>query len=394
MGIFDGFKKMWDAFHQGPEPTFRGPSYSQIPARTYGPTTFNDRSTLAAVYSRIALDVASVVIKHIQVDDQGRFVRELDTGLNYALNFEPNVDQTPVNFKKDLALTLFDNGSAAIVPTKAIIDTLTGTFSDISVLRVGKILEYYPEHVRVSVFNHTRGFREEVTISKKHCCVVSNPFFTVMNEPNSTANRLRAKLALLDNADAQSSSGKLDLIIQLPYIVKSDARKAQAESRRASIEDQLTGSKYGIAYTDGTERITQLNRPVENNLQSQINDILAKLYSELGMTPEILNGTANESTMINYFDRIVYPVVEEVVQAMQRTFVGREGLQNKQSMFYVRTSMQLLTMETLASLSDALCRNEIASANEIRSWIGLQPSSEPNADKLINSNMPQPTVKQ
>jgi hypothetical protein len=394
MALIDRFRGLWNAFlsddnHRLEQYNSYGRSTSQIPDRPRVRIA-QDRSTLAAIYNKLAVDASGVQVRHVLVDDADRYVSEKRSDLHYALTLEPNKDQGPRAFRMDLFLTLFDAGVAAIVPIDGLMDTDTGLLSDIRTMRVGRVLEYFPEHVKVEVYDETRGERRAIVIAKKNCAIVTNPFYTVMNETNSTLTRLAKKLGLLDYVDEQSSSGKLDIIIQLPYVIKSDARREQAERRREDIEVQLRGSKYGIAYTDGTEKITQLNRPAENNLLAQVDGLINKLYTELGITAEIMSGTADEAAMTNYYNRTIYPLVEAVAEAIQRSFIGKDRTEAREKIFFVRTKMQFLAFEHLGEVVDALCRNEVVSANEVRGWLGLPPSDEPKADKLINSNMPQP----
>jgi len=300
------------------------------------------------------------------------------------------MDQAPRAFRQDIVMTLFDKGVAALVPVDTTVNPNTNEMIDIYTLRVGEIITWYPKHVRVSVYNEKSGKREEVLLAKRFVAIVENPLYTVMNEPNSTLQRLIRKLSLLDAVDEQSSSGKLDLIIQLPYVIKSEARRQQAEARRQDIELQLKGSQYGIAYTDGTEKITQLNRPAENNLLKQIEYLTNMLYGQLGITEEVMNGTADEKAMINYFNRTIEPIVEAIVQAMQRSFLGPVGTLEQERISYFKDPFKLVPISEIAEIADKFTRNEIFSSNEIRGFMGIQPSDDPKADKLVNSNMPQP----
>lgn len=316
----------------------------------------------------------------------------MDSPLNYCLTLEPNIDQGPRAFRQDIAITLFDKGVAALVPIDTSVNpNQNGTF-DIYNLRVGEVVAWHPKHVKVNVYNEDKGIREDIIMAKDAVAIIENPLYSVMNEPNSTLQRLIRKLTLLDAIDEQSSSGKLDLIIQLPYVVKSDTRRDAAEKRRIDIEDQLRGSKYGIAYIDGTEKITQLNRPAENNLLAQVEYLMNLLYNQLGLTEEVMNGKADEEAMINYFNRTVEPILDAIVEAMQRTFIGLGGLRDQERIMYFRDPFRLVPVKELAEIADKFTRNEILSSNEIRSFIGLPPSDDPKADKLVNSNMPQPEV--
>jgi hypothetical protein len=350
----------------------------------------NERSIISSIYTRLSIDVAGVDIRHVRIDDSGRYVNDIDSGLNTCLTLEANLDQAARQFRQDVALTLFDSGVAAIVPVDTTLDpTVTGGY-DILTLRVGEVVAWLPRHVRVRLYNEQTGRKEELTLEKKSVAIVENPLYSVMNEPNSTLQRLIRKLNLLDAIDEQSGNGKLDLIIQLPYVIKSDTRKQQAEQRRKDIEFQLKGSQYGIAYTDGTEKITQLNRPAENNLMDQIEYLVEMLYGQLGLTPEVMNGTADEKTMINYFNRTIEPLLDAVVEAMRRSFLTKTARTQGQSIMYFRDIFKLVPLSEIAAVADVLTRNEVTTSNEIRQVIGFKPSSDPNADKLRNSNMPQP----
>jgi hypothetical protein len=386
----------WNAFTgQDPEirPADYGAAYGTRPDRVRMFIT-NERSIISSIYTRLAIDVASVPIRHIRLDDGGRYVDDINSGLNSCLTLEANLDQAPRAFRQDLVMTLFDKGVAAVVPVDTTIaPTNPGSF-DVLTMRVGEIVQWYPAHVKVSLYNEQTGRREEITVPKRNCAIIENPLYSVMNEPNSTLQRLLRKLNLLDAVDEQSSSGKLDLIVQLPYVIKSDARRQQAEQRRKDIEFQLKGSQYGIAYTDGTEKITQLNRPVENNLLSQIQYLTEMLYSQLGLTPEVMNGTADEKTMLNYTNRAIDPVLTSIVEAMRRSFLTKTARTQGQSVDYFRDPFKLMPLSNIADVADKLTRNEITSSNEIRQFIGLKPSPDPKADQLRNSNMPQSELGQ
>jgi hypothetical protein len=393
MPIVDRIKHAWNAFvgaEQYPQMNFsQGPSsFGTRPDRqrmTFG----NERSIISSIYNRLGLDSAAIDILHVRLDEQKRFQETLESGLNNCLTIEANLDQAARAFKLDVFLTLFDRGTVAIVPVDTTLDpNLSGSF-DIKTMRVGHVVTWFPEHVRVSLYNERRGIREEITLEKKYVAIVENPLYAVMNQPNSTLQRLIRKLNMLDSMDEQVSSGKLDMIIQLPYVIKSEARKADANRRRGEIEEQLRGSKYGIAYTDGTEKITQLNRPVENNLLTQIQYLTDKLYAELGLTPDVMNGSANEATMKNYHTRTVEPLVNAVVEEMRRKFITKTGRSQGQSIMSFRDPFKLVPINELADIADKFARNEILSANEIRQIIGVKPSTDPKADQLINSNMPQ-----
>lgn len=354
---------------------------------------YNDKSLISSIYTRIAIDVAGIDIRHVQLDDQDRYSHDLESTLNACLKFQPNIDQAPRSFRQDICMTLFDKGVVAIVPVDTAIggSVETGDLRmDILTMRVGEIVGWYPKHIRVNLYNEATGNREEVIVEKRFAAIVENPLYAVMNAPNSTLQRLVRKLYLLDVVDEQSGSGKLDLIIQLPYVIKSEARREQAEKRRADIEFQLKGSQYGIAYTDGTEKVTQLNRPAENNLFKQVEYLVAMLYGQLGITDTIMNGTADEATMINYFNRTIEPILESVVQAMQRSFLGGRGVMADERILYFRNPFKLIPIAQIAEIADKFTRNEIFSSNEIRGFMGVAPSKDPKADQLVNSNMPQP----
>jgi len=348
----------------------------------------NERSIIASIFTRLGIDVSSVPIRHVRLDKDDRYIEDIDSGLNNCLTLEANLDQAARAFRQDIAMTLFDKGTAAIVPVDTTIDpSMSGGF-DIKTLRVGEITGWFPYHVRVSVYNEAKGLREEITLEKKFVAIVENPLYSVMNEPNSTLQRLLRKLNLLDVVDEQSSSGKLDIIIQLPYVIKSEARRQQAEQRRKDIEFQLKGSQYGIAYTDGTEKITQLNRPAENNLLKQVEYLMEMLYSQLGLTAEVMNGTADEKAMLNYMNRTIEPILAAITEAMRRTFLSKTARSQKQTILYFRDPFKLVLLGDLAEIADKFTRNEILSSNEIRQAIGIKPSDNPKADELRNSNMP------
>jgi hypothetical protein len=330
------------------------------------------------------------VLKHVKIDKNGRYLKDVPSHLNECLLWEPNIDQSPRPFRQDIAMTLFDKGVAAIVPVDTSRDPATNVLWDIYSMRVGDITTWYPKHVKVNVYNENKGMREEIIIEKRNVAIIENPLYGVMNEPNSTLQRLIRKLGLLDAVDEQSGSGKLDLIIQLPYVIKSEARRQQAEQRREDIEFQLKGSQYGIAYTDGTEKITQLNRPAENNLLKQVEYLTNLLYSQLGLTPEVMDGTADEEAMLNYFNRSVEPIVDAIVESMQRAFLGPQGSLGDERIKYFRDPFKLVPVNSIAEIADKFTRNEILTANEIRTFMGIKPADDPKADQLVNSNMPQP----
>jgi hypothetical protein len=340
-----------------------------------------------AVYNRIALDVASVVIQHVRLDENDRYSETINDGLNYCLTQEANIDQTSRAFIQDCVLSMFTNGSIAIVPVDATNDiTFTDSY-DVLSMRVGKIIEWRPQHVKVDLYNENDGQHHEIILPKRCVAIVPNPLYAIINEPNSTMQRLMRKISMLDAIDAQNSAGKLDLIIQLPYVIKSDARKKQAEERRREIEVQLSGSKYGIAYTDGTEKITQLNRPLENNLQIQIEYLTSQFYAQLGITTEVLNGSADESTMLNYNSRTIEPIVAAIVDAMRVKFLSKTARSQRQDIVYFRDPFKLVPISNLADIADKFTRNEILTSNEVRQIAGMKPSSDPNADELRNKNL-------
>lgn len=391
MSFWTRLQHGWNAFRNKDPADFVhniGPSYYYRPDR-FRYNRGNERSIVTSVFNKIATDVASIDILHVRLDDEGRYLEPIDSGLNNCLTLEANVDQTAHAFKIDLIMSMFDEGCIAAVPVETTFDpNLTNAF-DILSIRTGKIVEWYPEHVKLQVFNEKTGNREDVTLPKRAVSIIENPFYAVMNAPSSTLQRLIRKLNLLDSIDEQSGSGKLDLIIQLPYLIKTEARRQQAENRRKDIETQLAGSKYGIAYTDGTERITQLNRPVENNLMKQIEYLTSMLYSQLGITQEILDGTADEKTMINYFNRTIEPIVQAIVEEMRRKFLTKTARSQRQSIQYFRDPFKLAPINDIANAADTFTRNEILTSNEFRQIIGRRPSKDPKADQLINSNISQ-----
>lgn len=350
----------------------------------------NERSIIGSILTRLGIDVSDVMIRHVRLNEDERFLENIRSGLDDCLTTEANIDQGGRQFRQDVAYSCFEKGVVAIVPVETTISPTSSGGYDIKNLRVGEIVAWFPDRVRVQVYNEKTGYREEITLLKKFVAVVENPLYTVMNEPNSTLQRLIRKLNLLDAVDEQSSSGKLDMIIQLPYVIKSEARRAQAEQRRKDIEFQLKGSQYGIAYADGTEKITQLNRPAENNLLKQIEYLTGLLYSQLGLTEAIMNGTADEATMKNYFNRTIDPMLDAMTEAMKRTFLTKTARTQGQSIEYYRDPFKLVPMEMVAEIADKFTRNEIASSNDIRQAIGWKPSKDKKADELRNSNMPAP----
>jgi hypothetical protein len=349
----------------------------------------NERSLISSIYTRLSIDVSSVDMRHVRLDDEKRYIGDIDSGLNNCLTVEANLDQAARAFRQDVAMTLFDRGVAALVPVDTSISPQQSGGFEILTLRVGEIVSWFPRHVRISLYNEATGEREEITLQKSAVAIVENPLYTVMNEPNSTLQRLLNKLNLLDAIDNQSASGKLDLIIQLPYVIKSEARRQQAEQRRKDIEFQLAGSKYGIAYTDGTEKITQLNRPAENNLMGQIEFLTEMLYSQLGLTDEVMKGTADEKAMLNYWNRTIEPILTAIVEAMRRSFLTKTARTQKQTIQFFRDPFRLVPVENIAEIADKFTRNEIMTSNEMRQVVGMAPHPDPKADQLLNSNMPQ-----
>ena len=396
MEIFDRIQHAWNAF-MNKDPTYNyqgvGMGYSYRPDRPRL-TRGNERSIINSIFNKIALDVASIDIVHCKLDENNRYIETIDSGLNNCLTLEANIDQTGRAFIQDVVMSMLDEGSVAIVPVDTTINPKDTNSYDIVSMRTGKILAWYPEHVRVQLYNEKTGKKEELILPKKTVGIIENPLYTVINEQNSTMQRLKRKLALLDMVDEQNSSGKLDLIIQLPYVVKSDARRQQAEKRRKDIEMQLVGSKYGIAYTDGTERITQLNRPVDNNLFTQVESLTSMLYSQLGITQSVLDGTADEKTMLNYYNRSIAPFVDAIVDELKRKFLSKTARTRRQSIQAFRDPFKLVPVNELAEIADKFTRNEILSSNEIRQIIGRKPSKDPKADQLVNSNISQPNQGQ
>ena len=388
--LLSRLKHGWNAFVNNRDPTYsQGVSYSYRPDRPRF-TRGNERSIVTSVYNRIALDAAAINIKHCRLDDNDRLIEVLDSGLNSCLNLEANVDQTGRAFIQDCVMSMLDEGCVAIIPIETTLDpTITKSY-DILSMRTGKILEWYPDKVRVRVYNDRTGRQEDIVLPKSTVGIVENPLYAVINEPNSTMQRLIRKLALLDVTDEQTASGKLDLIIQLPYVIKTEARRQQAENRRKDIEMQLAGSKYGIAYTDGTEKVTQLNRSVENNLMKQIEYLTNLLFSQLGITQTILDGTADDKTMLNYYTRTIEPIVAAIADEMKRKFISKTARSQKQSIVYFRDPFKLVPVNDMAEIADKFTRNEILTSNEIRQIVGMRPSKDPKADQLVNSNIRQP----
>ena len=391
MGFGTRLQHAWNAFVNNRDPTSYygvGTGYTQRidrPRFTRG----NERTIVNSIYNRIAMDVAAVEIKHVKLDTDDRYIETINSGLNNCLSIEANIDQTGRAFIQDVVMSMLDEGVVAIVPVDTNTDPLNTGSYEIETLRTGKIIDWYPKHVRIRVYNDRTGQREEITLPKDKVAIIENPLYTVINEPNSTMQRLIRKLNLLDSIDEQAGSGKLDLIIQLPYVIKTPTRHQQAEDRRKQIEDQLSGSKYGIAYTDGTERITQLNRPVENNLMKQIEYLTSMLYSQLGFHQSILDGTADEKTMLNYTNRTIEPIISAIVDEIKRKFLTKTARSQKQSIAFFRDPFRLAPINEFAEIADKMTRNEIMSKNEVRQKMGMKPSTDPKADQLINSNISQ-----
>lgn len=393
LSISSRLKHAWNAFQMNRNPTYTNNYYGSSSSTRPDRMRFsrgNEKSIVTSIYNRIALDVSQLSFEHVQLDKDGRYSETKTTGLNTCLTLEANLDQTSRAFFQDAALSMFDEGSIALVPIDTNLDpNITGGY-DIESIRVGQILTWYPKHIKVRLYNEQTGIKEDRIIPKSIAAIIENPFYTVMNQSNSTMQRLIRKLSLLDAIDEQSASGKLDLIIQLPYTVKSNLRKQQAEERRKAVEDQLYDSKYGIAYIDSTERVIQLNRPVENNLMSQIEYLQNLLYSQLGITQSILDGSADDKTMLNYYNRIVEPIAAAFVDEMRRKFLTKTARTQGQSIMFFRDPFKLVPVNELAEISDKLTRNEIASSNEMRQTIGWKPSKDPKADELRNKNLNQP----
>ena len=391
MEFTDRLKHAW-SFLKNKDPTMEwrdiGAGYASRPDRVRF-SRGNERSIVTSVYNRIAMDAAAISVQHVRLDESDRFLQAIPSGLNNCLTLDANIDQTGRAFMQDVVMSMLDEGCVAIVPTDTSMSPLVTGSWDILTMRTGKILDWYPAHVRVRLYNERTGVKEDLLLPKKVVAIVENPLYAVINEPNSTMQRLVRKLNLLDAVDEQSSSGKLDLIIQLPYTIKTELRRQQAEKRRTEVETQLTGSKYGIAYTDGTERITQLNRPVENNLMKQIEYLGDMLYSQLGITQSVMDGSADEKTMLNYYNRTIEPLFSAVVDEMKRKFLTKTARSQHQSIFFFRDPFKLVPVTDLSEIADKFTRNEIMTSNEIRQIVGMKPSEDPNADELRNKNLSQ-----
>ena len=394
----DRIAHAWNAF-TGQQSGDLPDSATQSWTSSYGPRPdrprlriTNERSIISSIYTRLSVDIGQIDFKHVRLDDMGRYSEDMDTGLNECLSLSANIDQTAGALKRDLALSLFDKGVIAVVPVDTTLDpTVSGSF-DVKTLRVAEIVQWYPKHVKVSVYKEKEGKRVDIILEKRFVAIIENPHYSVMNEPNSTLQRLTRKLNLLDVVDEASSSGKLDLIIQLPYVIKSEARRQAAEQRRTDIEFQLKGSQYGIAYTDGTEKITQLNRPAENNLLAQVQYLTEMLYGQLGLTPEVMNGTADEATMLNYYNRTIAPVLDAAKEAMTVAFLTKTARTQGQAIMWFHDPFKLVPVSAIAEMADKFIRNEVLTKNEIRGIIGFKPSKDKTADKLSNPNMPAATA--
>lgn len=401
MAVITRMTRAWNAFRNGtplttnvngtPSTVTSSSSLGSMNAIPHKQTLryFNDKTIIGSIYNRIAIDAAGIEVRHTELDELGRYKKDVDSGLSLCFTYQANLDQAPRAFQQDAFATMIDKGVAVIVPVDTERDAESGEIVNIKTMRVGEIVSWHPKHVKVNLYNEAVGYREQITLQKNQVAIVENPFYSVMNEPSSTVQRLSRKLQLLDVVDEQSSSGKLDLIIQLPYVVKTEARRLQAQKRASDIEFQLKGSQYGIAYTDGTEKITQLNRPAENNLLTQVEYLIKLLHSQLGITEEIMNGKADEATMLNYYNRTIEPILDAYVQAIQRSLVGPVTTERRHKVSYFKNPFKFVPLTTLADIADKFSRNEILSPNEIRGFLGLAPSTDPKADQLNNSNMPQ-----
>lgn len=392
MGFMDRLQHGWNAFmNKDPTPTYQnyGMGYYQRPDRTRL-SRGNEKTIVTSIFNRIAIDVSSIGIRHCKLDVNERFIETINSGLNNCLTIEANIDQTSRAFIHDVVMSMLDEGVVAIVPIDTSLDPLNTGSYDILTMRTAKIIEWYPRHVKVKVYNDRTGHKEEKIFPKKNVAIIENPLYSIINEHNSIAKRLMQKLSLLDIVDEQSSAGKLDMIIQLPYIIKSEARRKEAERRRKDIEDQLNSTKYGIAYTDGTERITQLNRPLENNLMKQVEYLTNLFFSQLGMTQSILDGTADEKTQLNYINNTVEPFISAIVDEMKRKFLTKTARTQLQTIMFFRDPFKLAPINNIAEIADKFTRNEIMTSNEIRQIVGLKPSSDPKADQLVNSNLNHP----
>lgn len=390
--ISSRLKHAWNAFlNRDPTDIYRdrGSGYSYRPDRLRL-ARGNERSIATSIYNRIAMDAAAISIRHIRLDNSDRYISTMASGLNDCLSLEANIDQTGRGLIQDVVMSMLDEGAVAIVPVDTTFNPGVTNSYDILSMRTGKILEWYPAHIKVQVYNERTGRKEDIVVPKSTAAIIENPLHAIMNEPNSTMQRLIYKLSLLDAVDEQSSSGKLDLIIQLPYVIKTEARRTQADNRRKDIEAQLAGSKYGIAYTDGTERITQLNRPIENNLMKQVEYLTNMAYGQLGITQSVLDGTADDKTMLNYYNRTIEPILSTIVDEMKRKFLTKTARTQLQSIAFFRDPFKLVPVAAISEIADKFTRNEIMSSNEIRQVIGMKPSDDPKADELRNKNLSTP----
>jgi hypothetical protein len=390
----DRIKHAWNAFNYQEKHVEEtqgavdlGPSYSHRPERLRYRVA-NEKTIIASIYTRVAIDTAAIPMYHVRLDDNDQYQETVDSGLNNCLTVEANIDQGARMFRQDLVQTLFDNGTVAILPVDTTLNPLTTGGYDVTTMRAGRVVQWYPKHVRVRAYNDNSGIQEEVVVPKSMVAIVENPLYSVMNEPSSTLQRLLRKLSLLDAVDEQSASGKLDIIVQLPYVVKTETRRVEAEKRLKDVEFQLKGSQYGIAYIDGTEKITQLNRPAENNLMAQVQYLQAMLYSQLGITEQVMDGSADEPTMLNYYNRTIEPILAAIAEAMARTFLTKTARSQGQAIKYIRNPFALVPVKDLAEIADKFTRNEVLSSNDMRSIIGFKPSSDPKADQLLNKNIP------
>lgn len=397
MGLKDKLVHAWNAFGSTTDDRFGdwgqfggNASYTSAPPQRQRSRVTNDRSIISSIYTRLSIDVSQVDISHVKLDQNGRYKETIASFLNECLTLDANLDQTAIAFKQDMAMTLFEEGVIAIVPVETDINPEVSMAFDVKELRVGKVVKWLPDKVKLSVYDQVTGKRQEITMFKKNVAIVENPLYSVMNEPNGTLQRLIRKLSLLDSIDEAAGSGKLDLIIQLPYVIKSEARRQQANSRRQDIEDQLKNGKYGIAYTDGTERITQLNRPAENNMLAQIEKLENSLYSQLGLTAGVFDGTASEAEMLNYNNRTIKPILKAVTQEMTRKFLSKTARSKNygHSIMFNVDAFSLLPISSIADIGDKFIRNKIMTPNEIRGILGMKPSDDESADKLNNPNMP------
>lgn len=398
MSIFSRLSHAWKAFTGNRDPTF-----SQVPLFGYGSGGYNDRvllsrgnerSIINAIFTRIAIDVSSVNIQHIRVDENGRYVETMDTYLNECLTVEANKDQTARHFFRDVVLTMFDEGVVAIVPTQATDNIINSNAFDVKAMRAARIIEWYPDHVRVRIYNDEIGEKVELTFPKRSIAIIENPLYCVMNEPNSTLRRLISKLNLLDNIDNRTGSDKLDMIVQFPYSVKNEWQREKADERRKDLEDQLSSSQYGIAWIDATEKITQLNRPIENNMMKQVEYLTQMLYNQLGMTLEVFNGTADEAAMLNYNNRTIEPILSAITDEMKRKFLTKTARSKGQTIMFFRDPFKLVPVAQMADIVDKFTRNEVLSSNEVRAIMGYKPSDDPRADELRNKNLNDPNAGQ